>query len=658
VSDARVGARAGRIVERTGWELVAVALAVVPIAAAFVRSVVNRWIPVGDNALVEIRARDVFSTEHFPLLGTWSSASRAAGKDLNHPGPLLFDLLAVPVKVFGGPVGIALGVSLINAGAVAGVAVATRRVGGRAAALVATAVAATLSWTLGSELLISPWNPHVLVLPCLLLLVLAWGVAAGDIVLTPWMVAVGSLCLQSHVGYAYLVPAVSLLAIVGAVVVFRRRSVADPTVRANDARRASRLAAVSVATVVVLWAQPMWEQLTGPGQGNLARLATSSGGDEAAIGLGLGARIVSGVVALPPWWGRTSFLETVPFTPLDARGRLGTVDLPGLRVSLVGLMALVGLLAAAGIAAYRRRDRPAFVASVVALAVVVIGLATFAVVPIGTLGLTAHQMRWVWSLGAFVALVLLVNAVRSRALSQPSRRRAVELGLLALVGVLAVLNLPSHLHRDGPAAEPHAQGPARELSRQIDHYEPESAGVVFETDNLRFSEPYSTVVMSALQRNGIDLYVEDHGLVRQLGEARRFDGTARTRLFLLEDRPALDVPSGATLVALATPLAADEVEALVAGEREMAARVAATGLVLTPTGVGAVESGALGVTADEIARAAGDAERLVAIGAVARLTLADALELAPADAELFRRIADLRGHVDLRTVAVFAETVQ
>ena len=125
-------------------------LALVPVGAAFVRSVVARWMPIGDNALVEIRSRDVFTVDHFPLLGTWSSASRAAGKDLNHPGPLLFDLLAVPVKLFGGSVGVALGVSLINAAAIVGVVLVSRRIGGVTSSLVASVVAGAFAWTPGS----------------------------------------------------------------------------------------------------------------------------------------------------------------------------------------------------------------------------------------------------------------------------------------------------------------------------------------------------------------------------------------------------------------------------------------------------------------------------------------------------------------------------
>ena len=33
------------------------------------------------------------------MLGTWTSASLSVGKDINNPGPLLYDLLAVPVRI-------------------------------------------------------------------------------------------------------------------------------------------------------------------------------------------------------------------------------------------------------------------------------------------------------------------------------------------------------------------------------------------------------------------------------------------------------------------------------------------------------------------------------------------------------------------------------
>ena len=73
-------------------------LAVLPVIIATVRGIRRGWLPIGDNALVAIRAHDVL-TSHHPWLGTWSSASLDAGKDLNHPGPLLFDSVAPTVKL-------------------------------------------------------------------------------------------------------------------------------------------------------------------------------------------------------------------------------------------------------------------------------------------------------------------------------------------------------------------------------------------------------------------------------------------------------------------------------------------------------------------------------------------------------------------------------
>jgi hypothetical protein len=214
--------------------VLAVIVALLPVVVAVARALRSDWIPIGDDALVEIRSRDVFSAEHFPLLGTWSSASLSAGIDLNHPGPLLFVLLAPFVAVFGGPAGVAIGIGVLNAAAIVGCAMVGYRALGRTGSLAATLVAGALSWTLGSVLLTDPWNPHPLVLPCLLLLLLTWDVAQGDLAALPWLVAVGSLCLQVHLGYAYLVPSMLLVAVVAAGFELRRRWRLDDSGHAAD----------------------------------------------------------------------------------------------------------------------------------------------------------------------------------------------------------------------------------------------------------------------------------------------------------------------------------------------------------------------------------------------------------------------------------------
>src|SRR6476659_8557937 len=99
--------------------LLAIALLVlvlVPFAVALVRAFHDGWIPSGDEANIATRALDVFS-RHPPLTGL-PSTSDAYGDQIatNHPGPIEFYLLAVPLRVFGLSVGPLLTAAAINAG--------------------------------------------------------------------------------------------------------------------------------------------------------------------------------------------------------------------------------------------------------------------------------------------------------------------------------------------------------------------------------------------------------------------------------------------------------------------------------------------------------------------------------------------------------------
>ena len=66
----------------------------------------------------------------------------------------------------------------------------------------------------------------------LLLLVLAWAIAAGRLLVLPWAVAVASLLVQTHVSYTYLAPFVILTGIALALASDRtawRRHLARPS---------------------------------------------------------------------------------------------------------------------------------------------------------------------------------------------------------------------------------------------------------------------------------------------------------------------------------------------------------------------------------------------------------------------------------------------
>ena len=637
-------------------EVVAVVVAVVPIVTAIVRSVARHWLPMGDNALVEIRSRDVFTTTHFPLLGTWSSASLSAGKDLNHPGPLLFDLLAIPVRLFGGPVGVALGIGLVNIAAVALAAFASFRAAGRTASLVTTAVAATLAWTLGSVLLTDPWNPHVLVLPCLALLTLVWAIGCGRIELLPWLMATASLCLEVHLGYAYLVPSMFIVALVGAVVVYRRRWQADVAAKAVDARLWRRSVVSTTVVMVVLWLQPFYEQFFGGGEGNISRIVSSTGGNEPTIGTKLAGRLVATVMALPPWWGRSSFTGSVVYTPFDADGV--TVTPQGLVSTLGAILALVALalvLVVLAVLAWRRRDRPT-----------VVPLLSLAISPFGPLGLTPHQMRWLWSVSAFTTLAIALGAIgagrawwlqRSRGHVGSRRgvvpRRGLDGALVGLVAVVSVFNLPFCAQAAGPATFQDQLPTGRSLATQIERYHPGGA-VVVTTNDLRFTEAYSTVVMSVLQRGGVDFRVEDSGLVRQMGERRKADGHEVARLHLVEGRNAFDARPGAERIALAGPLSPTEVDELLAGEQAMTERFGTEGVVISPAGEALIAADRFGKTRDQIDTEIADATTFVHDGLAAEMIAAGALTLAPADTQRFEHTAALRRQVGITTVAVFA----
>ena len=72
----------------------ATVLVIVPIITAVIRALRNDWFPIGDNALLFIRTRDVLTEDH-PYLGSWTSASLSVGENMNNPGAM-YDWLISP----------------------------------------------------------------------------------------------------------------------------------------------------------------------------------------------------------------------------------------------------------------------------------------------------------------------------------------------------------------------------------------------------------------------------------------------------------------------------------------------------------------------------------------------------------------------------------
>ena len=538
------------------WKLLAGATSVV-IAFSALRGVRRGYEVISDNALIELRGRDVLTGNH-PFLGTWSSASISSGIDVNHPGPLLFEIVAGPVRALGGPAGIAVSIAVLNIVVVWLVGRVTWRVGGATAAVVAQVITAGLVWMLGSELLYDPWQPNVLVLPFWLLVCTVWAVAADVVVMLPLAVGVGTFVMQTHLGYLFIVPI--LIAFACTAVILRRRRRGPQ--RFADLRRPIT---ISVVVGAVLWAQPLWEQFFGPGRGNISRvvIAGTTGGDDfvpaasAGTGLSVGVRILGAVLALPPWWGRAGFDSSIPSSTWIEMPSGRTLSAPGL-VSLwaavFGLVALVALVAVAWRRVLRARSRQLHAGFQTLAVAAAVAAVTVVITPIDVLGLSPHKVRWLWVIGAFMTYLLLMAVLVG--LADTTRRRV--LGGITGVGVLAVaLSLPTHANDSGPLQFRETYASVSDIRDQLDSYFETTAdapsAVIFDAGGIAFAEPYTVPVMAELLANGVDVAVTDVTLARQLGPERYLDPAsdhgARPVVFVRVGADAAMLPAGTERIA-------------------------------------------------------------------------------------------------------------
>ena len=624
----------------------AVVAALLPVVVATARAVGGGWLPVGDNAYFAIRAADTL-TEHHPLLGTWTSASLTAGTNFNNPGPLLFQLLAPPTKLLGSEIGVAVGAALLNGLAVVGIAIVARRRGGPLLGTLSMAIAALLCWSLGSELLFDPWQPNSLLLTFLFGLMLIWSLVAGDVALLPVAVGVTSVIIQTHLSYALLLAALAGWAVLG-LALFLRRERREAGESWTALRRATvRSAILALAVAAVCWSQPVLEQLTSEGQGNLTRLAGNMTVTERRVGPELGSRIVADVL-VPPFWLRPSYGDALIPDAAAPPGAdpLTTLD-PTFPVAVALLAGVAVLLLLAHRSARGRGDRVSAAALSTALVAGGAGLLTAWNLPYSLFGVSNHQFRWLWPVAAFVTFALVASLVRAGS-GRGVARHAVAVAT-AVTAVVALANLPTNNQGSGPSRDDWAIPVVRELNRQMAALEGEGT-LLLDPDGTQFAEPFTGPVMAELQRRGIPFVVEDEALVRQLGESRRLEGEAK-RLQVLQGPNARTAPAGSRQVALVEGLTDEEQVELEELMASLAEHLRDEPLRVTEEGVAALgrPEHAPGVAAIR----AGDAEGIVSSHVLVFLVEEDLLELDEGWAPRFERYADLQRRTDRDTVALY-----
>jgi hypothetical protein len=626
--------------------IASVVAALVPVAVATVRAIRDGWIPIGDNALFVIRGRDLFS-HHLPLLGTYSSASLTAGTDLNHPGPLYFDLLAVPARLVESGAGIAFGVAVVNSLCIVGIALFAYRRGGALLGTVAMAATAALSWAMGSALLFEPWNPHSVLLPFLLFLFLVWSLTDGDLLALPFAAAAGSLVVQTHLSYVLLVPLLGAWGIAGAAIGLRAQRHREPAAWPARRRQVLRFAAVGGVVLVVCWIQPMIEQFTSDGSGNLTLLVESSRGSDAhTIGYGLGTRIVATVVSLPPWW----------FPPSLKENFISGWRAPSLGVALLSLGVLIAILAWCGWEARRRRDRVSWWAIATAFVALLAALVTAGQGPITVFGnVTPHTFRWLWPMGAFVFFAVVAAFARRFIHSGVVSPRLVGVFVLVTLAV-AALNLPRAEDGLGPNSQQYAIPTIRDLERHMGALERQGPLLIDDVHGA-FATPYGWAVVAELQRRGIPFVARDPGTVRQLGPARRFNGhNAKAALLLREGEATFEAPPGSRRVARGEGLPADDVRELERLKTQIGDSIAQHGLVLNARGQAALEAGML-PTMSRASDATLDVPALFATRELDFMIRERYVVLDVPWRKRFARYADLQHQWDQKTVALFVGPV-
>jgi len=355
--------------------------AALPVLIATVDALAGGWLPLGDRAVIAVRSFDVLST-HPPLLGQYSSSSQILGEPVHSPGPLLYWLLALPVRVDRSAPALVMGV-VNTAAVIASVALARRR-GGVALMFATGAGLALMLASLDSSLPYDIWNPAAGLLPFTLLIFLVWSLACGEWRLLPLTALVASFAVQAHLAYA--LPAGALLVVAGCFLVGSGKPIP---------RR--RLVA-TLAVLALCWIAPLAEELIHR-PGNVERIVRSGLTDKPTLGAKAGLNGVLRAVGMPPWWLRG------PRTPFE---RVADVNFSPPAATTVGALFVLLALAVLTALALARQRRDLAAAGGLALAMMpALAVVTASTPTTGILfGSVGYSLWWASPAGMFAWLAL------------------------------------------------------------------------------------------------------------------------------------------------------------------------------------------------------------------------------------------------------------
>jgi hypothetical protein len=401
-----------------GWSarrvraVVWVALAV-PFVIAAIALATRDYHPVLDLAMTEFRVRDV-GTANTPLVGLPGRIGVFPDQG-SHPGPLSFYLLAPTYRLLGSSAwALLVGMIVLNLIAIAVALWLAFRRGGRRLVVVAAALVAVLVRGYGLEVLTQPWNPYLPLLFWLVVLLAAWSVLDGDHAMIVVVVAMGSLCAQTHLPYLGLSLGMGVLCVASLATHWWRH----PADRSRVATHAGRAAVVGV----VLWIPVVIDQLwpsAGSSRGNLAMLSDYfRSPPEPPIGVVEGGRLLlrhlDAIRLVRGMFGGDGYVTRAAFD-------LGGTVMPGLLVLIVW--------AAAVVLAWRRGER-----QLTRLNVVIGWSMVLAMISMGRIfGKVWYYLTlWAWTTTALAMVSIVWTAW---ILIRDARGRVAVIALASVVGV-------------------------------------------------------------------------------------------------------------------------------------------------------------------------------------------------------------------------------
>ncbi len=457
-------ARRIRGMGRDGWLVVAVAIAIfLPLAILVVVVLVNQQTaPGGDQALIQLRVSDVF-TSHTPLVGSYQRFG------WNQPGPGFFYLLAIPYRIFGSSyAALQAGAVIINALAIGGILVIAFKRGGLALYLWTAALLGVVMHAMEPYMLASPWEPDISVLAMLLMVFLAFDMAAGRAWTIPVAAVVAALLTQGWATTAPIAVALFGWGILAFAFQHHRSRARTRTPRtapseteppsaadkhevrssADGDLRRGRPVIVTAGLLLVMLVPPVVEQLRST-PGNITLMARFFRHDHDLLGVPDAFRMLSLQLGTRPIWAGSP----LPLLPFEA-----VVNVDAAPVVPIILVVFVAAL----VFAATRRDR----SLALGLTVAVVLLAE--VVALSRLigAVFVEIMQPTWAIGAATAIAAgwcIASPLRGEL-----RRRAQQIGVPVLSAAILGFGVANTaLAFDGPPPPPRVDQAVARLADQL-----------------------------------------------------------------------------------------------------------------------------------------------------------------------------------------------